>query len=153
NCKSPFSLLDLACGPGYHARSFAKRGLRAVGLDLREEMIAFAQACASQEGCEVEWVAQDMRYLRLETPVGVAINVFDGIDCLLTNTDLVAHLRAIAANLTPGGLYFIDVTHPRETFFNFYGDFVYTGQRDEIAVQVIWGTNKPQVDPLTNIAH
>jgi 2-polyprenyl-3-methyl-5-hydroxy-6-metoxy-1,4-benzoquinol methylase len=36
------SVLDIACGPGYHARAFARQGVRAAGIDLGEAMIQLA---------------------------------------------------------------------------------------------------------------
>jgi hypothetical protein len=36
---------------------------------------------------------------RLPERVDAAFTLFDGIDCLLTNAELVAHLHAVAANL------------------------------------------------------
>lgn len=148
----PHSLLDLACGPGYHARNFAQRGLRAAGLDLREEMLEFAQEAAQREGSSVDWIAADMRTFKLELPVDVIINVFDGIDCLNSNEDLLAHFCAVSENLTEGGLYFIDVTNPRYTSFSQYDHFRYSGERDGIAVEILWATNAPFVHPLTGIS-
>lgn len=69
------SVLDIACGPGYHAREFAKRGLRAVGLDLRPEMLLFAQEQAALENVSIQWIAQDMRYFELDEPVDMAISM------------------------------------------------------------------------------
>lgn len=151
--ENPRSLVDLACGPGYHARAATRRGLRAVGLDLHQEMVAFAAERATQEGLNIEWIAADMRAMRLHDPVDIALNAFDGIDCLLTTHDLVAHFRAIADNLTPRGLYFIDVTHPRMSTFYHYGDFHYTGSLNGTSVRVNWAVNNPQIDPLTGISH
>lgn len=150
--RRPNALLDLACGPGYHARAFAQRGGRAYGLDLREEMIAFAQAEAEAEGVQVTWLAQDMRTFALDAPVDIILNMFDGLDCLNTNADLLAHFQAAAHNLTPGGLYLIDVTHPSDVSYGRYGDFRYHGERDGIAVEIIWATNRPTVHPLTGVA-
>jgi SAM-dependent methyltransferase len=145
------ALLDLACGPGYHARDFAKRGFRAVGLDLRTEMIGFAQQCAEQEGVSVDWIAADMRYVELDQPVDVVINMFDGIDCLNHNDDIIAHLRAMAGNMTPGGLYFMDVTHPRDLGYGGYTmPFIYRGERDGVKVEIEWATNNPQIDPVNS---
>jgi hypothetical protein len=93
-----------------------------------------------------------MRSLQLETPVDVALNAFDGIDCLTSNEDLIAHFRAIAANLTPGGLYIIDVTHPRLTDFSCYLPTTFTGSRDGIEVEIRWATNRPTFDPVTHIS-
>ncbi|MFW5748983.1 MAG: class I SAM-dependent methyltransferase [Chloroflexota bacterium] len=149
--SAPTALLDLACGPGYHARAFARRGGRAVGLDLRPEMLAFAAEQAAAEGAQVEWIAADMRCVRLKEPVDMAINVFDGIDCLLSNDDLIAHMQAIANCLTPRGLYLIDVTHPRLTNFNSYEQFHYAGQRDSIEVRIDWATNGPRLDPVRGV--
>ena len=63
------SLLEIACGPGYHVRAFARRGVRAIGLDLMQEMIEFARAEAEAEGVRAEWLAADMRNFKLPAPV------------------------------------------------------------------------------------
>lgn len=147
------SVLDLACGPGYHARAFAKRGVRAVGLDLRPEMLDFANDHALAEGLQIGWIAADMRYVRLDNPVDVALNMFDGIDCLLTNEDLLAHFDAIANCLTPGGLYLIDVTHPRDSTFGNYCDFRYKGARDDVSVEIVWATNGTRLDPASGVSY
>src|SRR6185503_15291319 len=60
------SMLDIACGPGYHARAFAKRGIDAWGLDLRPEMIQFAADLAAQDGVSVRWLVGDMRDFTLD---------------------------------------------------------------------------------------
>ncbi len=150
--RSPSALLDLACGPGYHARTFAKRGGRAIGLDLRKEMTDFADEQARAEGVNVTWLAADMRYFQLEEPVDIILNMFDGIDCLNTNADLIAHFKAVAENLTPGGLYMVDVTHPADVSYGHYGEFTYSGERDGVSVEIVWATNKPYIHPLTGVS-
>ena len=146
------STLDIACGPGYHAREFAKRGIRAVGLDLRPEMLVFAQEQAALENVTIQWIAQDMRRFELEEPVDMAISMFDGIDALLTNIDLIQHFQAVTANLTENGLFLIDVTHPRDCSFQDYGTFVYNGCRNETVVDVVWATNMPTFDLVSAVA-
>jgi hypothetical protein len=94
-----------------------------------------------------------MRHVRLANPVDIAINVFDGIDCLLTNDDLVSHFRAIAASLTPGGLYFIDLTHPRDCFFAYDRDWRYKGERDGVSVEIVWAVNRPVMNPVDHTYH
>jgi hypothetical protein len=122
-----------------------------VGLDLREEMLKFAADQAAAEGISgIEWITADMRYLNLKQPVDIALSAFDGIDCLLTNDDLINHCRAIASCLTTGGLYVIDVTHPRLTDYNFYEPWRYSGERDGVQVEIAWATNAPRFDALTN---
>ena len=152
NSHAPQSLLDLACGPGYHARTAAKLGLTAIGLDLRPEMLDLAHSYAEEDGVQVEWMAADMRYLQLESPVDVILNVFDGIDCLLTNDDLIAHFRAMSACLTDGGIYLVDVSHPRYTSFSHYEKWTYAKERDGVQVRINWAINDPVVNPKTSIS-
>jgi len=145
------SVLDLACGPGYHARAFARRRVRAYGLDLHPEMIQYAADRASDDGVEVCWIAADMRNFQLPERVDMAICMFDSIDALVENGDLVQHLRSVGDNLTPGGIYLIDITHPREVDYDHYGDFTYAGERDGIRVEITWGTNNPLPDLVTAV--
>lgn len=146
------AVLDLACGPAYHARAFARQGLRAVGLDLRAEMVAFAREQAGAEAERISWIVGDMRDFKLDEPVDVAFTMFDSIDCLQTSDEIVAHLGAVAANLRPGGLYLIDLTHPRDCSPYDYGHFFYEGERDGCHVRIDWATNNPVADPLTQVA-
>lgn len=148
----PNSVLDLACGPGYHAISFAARGARAVGLDLRPEMLELGEQKASAKGVQVEWIAADMRTFKLSEPVDAAFIMFDGIDALLTDEDLIEHFQAVAHNLTPGGIYIVDLTHPQDCSMQDYGMFKYHGARNGVEVEINWATNSPRFDLVTGVA-
>jgi SAM-dependent methyltransferase len=146
------SLLEIACGPGYHVRAFARRGVRAIGLDLMQEMIEFARAEAEAEGVRAEWLAADMRNFKLPAPVDAIITMYDSIDCLATGDDLVDHFKTVAANLTAGGIYVFEVTHPRDCSMWNYGQYVYRGKRNGTSVEIEWAVNNPVVDPFTQVA-
>jgi len=144
------SLLEIACGPGYHVAAAAKRGLKAYGLDLMPPMIDYAQQLHPE--LSVTWIAADMRDFWLPQPVDMAINIFDGIDALLDDEDVLHHLRCVASNLVEGGLYLIQTTHPRESNLAVYGDYSYHGERDGVRVDIAWAVNGPQFDLLTGVA-
>jgi SAM-dependent methyltransferase len=148
----PTSVLDLACGPGYHALEFARRGVKATGLDLRAEMLELGQEKAAAQGLELTWLQADMRTFKLTEPVDVAMIVFDGLDALLTNEDLINHFNAVAANLTSNGIYLIDLSHPRDCSLASYGTFEYSGSRNGVAVEIHWATNSPDHDLVTGVA-
>ncbi len=147
------SVLEIACGPGYHARGFARRGLQAAGLDLRPEMIDFARSKDALEGLQVEWLVADMREFQLDHPVDLVFNIFDGLDALLTNQDLVRHFQAVAANLAPDGLYLVDLTHPRHCNYENYGSYSYRGEMNGTTVEIVWATNKPKFNRITGVAN
>ena len=146
------SVLELGCGPGYHARGLASRGLTAYGLDISEAMIDLARELSADDPEQVNWLVADMAAFTLEAPVDMAVCMFDGIDVLLTDRDFQNHLERVALHLVEGGLYLIDCTHPRDCSITHYGDYSYNGSRDDIEVEIIWGTNNPQIDPVTGIA-
>jgi SAM-dependent methyltransferase len=150
--RAPATVADVACGPAYHAREFARRGARAYGMDLRPEMLDLASQRAAASSVAVHTFAADMRAFRLPERVDAAFTLFDGIDCLLTNAELVMHLRAVAANLRPHGVYIVELTHPRDCSPIAYCAFHYEGERDGCSVIIDWATNHPIPDPLTQIA-
>lgn len=143
------SILEIACGPGYHARTLAQRGIRTIGLDLRPEMITFAQEQAGGSVPNLCWLVDDMRNFQVAQPVDMAICMFDGIDPLLTNDDVINHFCSVADNLKPNGLYLIQYTHPRYCSLQDYGSFCYKGERDNIKVVINWATNEPVFDLIT----
>jgi hypothetical protein len=67
----------------------------------------------------------------------------DGIDCLLTDAEVIEHLGVVARNLTPGGLYVIELSHPRDCSVDHYADSRYAGTRDGCSVVIDYGTNRP----------
>ncbi|HEX9675382.1 MAG TPA: class I SAM-dependent methyltransferase [Anaerolineales bacterium] len=148
----PAAVLDLACGPGYHALEFARRGVAATGLDLGKEMLTLAREKGAAQGLPVHWIEGDMRSFTLERPVDAAFIMFDGLDALLSNEDLVTHLRAVGQALNPGGVYLVDLTHPRECSFQSYGSYGYRGRRNGVDVEIRWATNSPHFDLVTGVA-
>jgi SAM-dependent methyltransferase len=138
NGREPQALIDIACGPGYHALLAAQRGLRTIGLDLREEMVQLGAEKAAALGIDVSWLAEDMRTFALQPSVDIALNMFDSFDVLQTDQDVIDHFHAMYNNITPGGIYMIDLSHPRDTAYGVYGDFAYTGYRDGIHVKIQW---------------
>jgi SAM-dependent methyltransferase len=146
------SLLEIACGPGYHSRILAKRGIETYALDLYPEMIAFARDQAAAENVHnVNWIAADMRNFALPKPVDAAIITYDSIDCLLDPDDVVEHFRNVARNLVADGVYILEFTHPRDTGLGNYGSFHYKGERNGTKVEINWAINRPQADPFTQI--
>lgn len=146
------SVLDIACGPGYHARAFAQRGLRATGLDLRPEMVAFARDKDAASGTHCTWLAADMRDFTLDAPVDLAFSMFDSVDALISDDDIVANMAAVARNLNPGGLYVLDYSHPRDSSLVGYRPFRYEGQRDGLQVALSWVPGGQRFDLVNGFA-
>ena len=98
-------LLDAACGTGKSFMPFLRRGYAVTAFDLSPEMAELARAKAP----DAEVFAADLRTLG-------RIGEFDLITCLddslnyLTGADeLDVAVRALAANLAPGGVIVFDL--------------------------------------------
>jgi len=99
-------VLDIACGPSLQLRELARRGYRAVGLDIAPEMLAYVSDRAKEERLRIETVQADMCAFRLKPKVDFA---FIMMGSLVTDSDakLLGHLDSVASALKGGGLYFI----------------------------------------------
>ena len=101
-------VVDLACGTGHHSLRLAQRGYRVTALDLSARSIEFLGREAARRGLYVEALVGDIRAFRLPRAADAAICMQDSQGHLLTNQALLAHLRAVHANLRPGGLFVFD---------------------------------------------
>ena len=91
-----------------HLIRLADRGYRMSGLDLSRKNIEFLRERLAARGHTGELVVGDMTDFRLARPVDAAICMQDSQGHLLTNEQIVAHLRAVARAVRPGGLYVFD---------------------------------------------
>lgn len=145
----PASVLELAAGPAEHAREFARRGLAATALDLNPAMCAYA----ARAGARIEVVQDDMTRFDLGRRFDLVVTMLDSTSHLMTLDAFVAHLRRVAAHLPPGGLYVLEMSHPRDRL----GDdpSVSTGwtvERGGVRASVRWGEPSDRLDPVTQIA-
>jgi SAM-dependent methyltransferase len=101
-------VLDIACGTGPHLLRLAARGYQMAGLDLSPENVEFLRRRTAEKGFATDLVVGDMTDFALPSPVDAAICMQDSQGHLLTNEQLVRHLRAVARAVRPGGLYVFD---------------------------------------------
>jgi SAM-dependent methyltransferase len=101
-------VLDIACGTGPHLIRLADRGYAMAGLDLSPANVEFLRERLAAKGQRAELVVGDMTDFRLRRPVDVALCMQDSQGHLLTNEQLIAHLRAVGRALRRGGLYVFD---------------------------------------------
>ena len=147
------SATELACGPGWHAREMACRGIESTGLDLEPAMIEHARQYAKAESVSATFVVGDMKSFSLGKPVDLAYVLIASFAHLLTNDDIIAHFNAVADSLSDGGIYIISTAHPRD----FYGDrssdlpTQWTNTRGDLTVTTEWGSAEDSFDPITEI--
>jgi len=102
--------LEVACGPGRVLCDLARLKKQAFGLDCDPQWLAYAQRRLDEQDLTACLVLGDMRAFRLAAPADLAINPLNGISYLSNPDELAAHLMTIARNLTPGGIYVIEMS-------------------------------------------
>lgn len=155
------SALELGAGPGYHALEYAGRGLRSWALDLEPAMVAYLREKAAavprtrvrpQGAASLEVFAGDMRSWRADPPVDLAYTLFGSFCYLLTQDDARAHFAAVHASLAPGGVYVIELPHPRRFL---RGDVTtqdeWVRERDGLRVHTRWDLDRAAPDPITHV--
>ena len=142
------SFIELACGPARHAREMAKRGWKTSALDLSKEMVAFAGKEAEEEGLKINAIEADMTKFKLKKPVMLAATLMESISHLVTNEQMISHLKSVAKNLTSGGVYIIEMTHP---MFYFPDDEPNTWISEEgnTGVEVTFGLPSDEFNSVT----
>ncbi len=140
--------LEIACGPARHAREFAKRGWKSYALDLSEEMVEYALHGARKDEVKIEGRVGDMVDFKLDKKVTVAANLMESIAHITTNDDMVKHFKSVAKNLTEGGLYIIEGTHP-QFFFPDKEPNSWEAEEKDFWVEITFGQPSDSYNSLT----
>jgi len=127
------SMLDLACGTGTVALSFAQQGWEVYGVDASSGMLAQARHKVEQTGHNVTLSQQDMRRFLLPHPVALVTCLYDSLNYVLTLSELQQVLRRVAAALVPGGLFMGDM-NTQETLEHVWGNNTFFVESQDMAV-------------------
>lgn len=110
--KKGDAVLDLACGPGFFSREFAKTGAQVTGVDISKELIALAnaslQATHGSEAISFKVSSAD----KLDFIKSGSIDKIALILAIQNMENVQGVLKECARALKPAGRLFIVMTHP-----------------------------------------
>ncbi len=104
-------VLDLACGPGRHARHLLDGGASVVGFDLSPALLGRARHAV---GPRLRLVRGDMRGLPFaRAAFDVVVNLFTSFGYFTDDDEHRRVLRGVAEVLAPGGTFVVDYFNAR----------------------------------------
>lgn len=149
NNRDAKSFLDIGAGPASNAIEMAQRGLKSFALDYSPEMVTYGIEKAKIVGASIKYLQGDMRNFELPEPVDLAVIFMDSTSYLITNDDVISHLRSVARSLKKEGLYLLEMYHPRDVFsVGKSASTEWTEKQNDIEVSVKWGDESDIFDPI-----
>jgi SAM-dependent methyltransferase len=97
---TPYTILDVGCGPGRDLAYFGSLGHEAVGLDGSQ---AFVEQAQNDTGCKV----LKQNFLNMDLPPGAFHGIFANASLFHVPSDNLSHvLNQLAETLKPNGVLF-----------------------------------------------
>lgn len=128
------TLVELGCGTGNITTYMVAAGYHVLGMDISTDMLNVA-ADKTAEISSIELICQDMRQLELPDLYKGIYCVCDGLNYLLSDSDMLDTFRHIKQYLRPNGIFIFDF----KTLY-FYeailGDQVFCDNREDCSY--IW---------------
>lgn len=115
----PKSVLELGCGTGSFALDLHQRGpFRYMGIDLSPQMIHVARAKAEMYQVPLQFGVANFANYRVDAPVDVALLLYDGLNYLLQEAQVLELFRCTFNALRPGGCFLFDQSTPTNSINN-----------------------------------
>ncbi len=105
-------VVELGVGTGRIAIPIAAEGIKVIGVDSSEGMLAVARERAELAGAELDLRYGDLRDPPVEGPVPLVLAPFRSLLHMETEADRLAAVRAVHRLLGPGGRLVFDVFSP-----------------------------------------
>lgn len=99
--------LDVACGTGESSRIMKKLGFSVVGIDKSQEMLEIARKKLPKE----RFFCSDIKNFNVNKKQDIifVISLYDSLNYILTDNDLLSVFRSIARNISPGTVFLFDL--------------------------------------------
>ncbi len=100
-------VLEPGCGSGRLVAAMAARGYQVTGLDLSQSMLDYLRRRLQRRSLKSDLVLGDMTKMEFAKPFDAAFCTFNTFRHLMKEEQAVSHLRSVAENVKPGGLYIL----------------------------------------------
>ena len=135
-------LLEPACGSGRFLRVLPEHGFRVTGYDVNPAMVEYAERSVSDAGCleDARILLADMVSSEIPGEFDAAYNSINSFRYLLSDANVIAHLKATGSSLRENGVYIVHLNLAQDGELPGIGDpgDPWTMERDGIRVETSW---------------
>jgi SAM-dependent methyltransferase len=114
------NILDVSCGTGSFLLKLSKYGYNLYGCDISAEMINQALLKSKKNNVNIALFIQDMRDLKFDVTFDGAVSLFDSINYLKTEDDLLKNLISVSSILNDKGIFIFDICTESNSLKNFF---------------------------------
>lgn len=102
------SVLDMACGAGRHAITFATQGFKVTAVDISQRLISEAKKSAEQAGSEIDFVLSDILDFEINKRFDLVVNLFTSIGYFENDEENYTVFKKAYKLLNQGGCFVLD---------------------------------------------
>jgi 2-polyprenyl-3-methyl-5-hydroxy-6-metoxy-1,4-benzoquinol methylase len=102
------SVLDMACGSGRHAITFAKMGFDVTAVDLSERLISEAKKNVLQTGVKIDFVLSDILEYETSRRFDLVVNLFTSIGYFENDEENFSVIKKAYNLLNEAGYFILD---------------------------------------------
>ena len=110
-------IIDISCGTGTFLSKMNKYGYKLYGSDCSHDMINQAKLKYGKIG--INFYIMDMRNLHFEKRFDGAVSLFDSVNYLITENDLLKNLCSVESILNDNGIFIFDICTEKNSIKNF----------------------------------
>jgi ubiquinone/menaquinone biosynthesis C-methylase UbiE len=103
----PHTILDLGCGTGIPAHYFLKEGYEVIGIDGSLDMLTVAKK--KLDTFDPPLIQSRFEYFAIKKNVDLVISLFDSLNNILTEKDLLQTFSNVSRSLRKDGLFIFDM--------------------------------------------
>ena len=151
NCKE-LTYIDICSGPAQFAVELAKRKWNSIAVDLSNDMKEYAQTKMIKNNVNIKYIIEDIRNFNSPEKGALAGCYIDSITHLISNEDIISHFRTMKKNMLSGGIYVIELAHPRYLLPNNMDEpNQWTMKESGKEVDILYGLPDDEYETITQI--
>ncbi|MEG0835072.1 MAG: class I SAM-dependent methyltransferase [Christensenellaceae bacterium] len=108
--KERKNIIEYACGTGNITTQLVRKGCEVIAVDSSEQMLDIAMQKTKKAAQDIRYVCEDMCELKLHKKMQAAVCACDGVNYILTETNLERFFENVFCNLEERAVFLFDIS-------------------------------------------